>query len=26
MFIATVDQCQLMAYNSHPAIPAPMAV
>jgi len=26
IFKATVDQCQLIAYNSHPAIAAPMAV
>ena len=26
IFKATVDQCQLIAYNSHPAISAPMAV
>jgi len=26
MFKTTVDQCQLIAYNSHPAISAPMAV
>lgn len=26
IFTATVDQCQLIAYNSHPAISAPMAV
>lgn len=26
IYTATVDQCQLIAYNCHPAIPAPMAV